>query len=594
MNLAVIILAAGKGTRMESDLAKVLHPLGGKPLVAWVLETALSLDPERIVVIVGHQAEDVEASIRERFSDFKGIEFARQTEMKGTGHAVQQAQTLLGDFDGDIVVLCGDAPLLKSNTLGALVQKRGRNNASAALCVAELENAGAYGRVLLTPEGQVQEIVEAKDATAAQLAVHSVNAGTYCFDSKKLWPRLDALKSDNMAGELYLTDVIGMMTSEGERVDAVFVEEREMTGINTKRELQELERQINTEKRFSALPPQSLTSHRPGKRADGRSPNEPHAMKIFCGNANPKLAHEVASHLHKKVGSMNITRFADGEIRLAIDESIRGADVFIIQPTCAPVNDTLMELLIMCDAFKRASARRIVPIMPYFGYARQDKKVRPREPITAKLIANLIRNAGADRIFAIDLHAGQIQGFFDCPVDHLPGFPIIAEYLVAKGLYDSGVTVVSPDVGGVSRATIVAERLGADLAIVVKKRPEPGKVAIVDVIGDVEGQTCILLDDMVDSAGTFAAAANELADRGATAIYAAATHAVLSGDAIRRIQDSAIKELIVTDTIPIPPEHMIPKITVLSIAKVCAEAIWRIHSDDSVSTMFETWEKLDM
>jgi len=594
MNLAVIILAAGKGTRMESDLAKVLHPLGGKPLVSWVLETALSLDPERIVVIVGHQAEDVESAIRDGFSDFKGIEFARQTEMNGTGHAVQQAQEILGDFDGDIVVLCGDAPLIKSNTLGALVQKRGRNNSAAALCVAELESAGAYGRVLLSPEGQVREIVEAKDATAAQLAVHSVNAGTYVFDSKKLWPRLDALKSDNMAGELYLTDVIGMMTRDEERVDAVFIEEREMTGINTKRELQELERQINNEKKFSALPPQALTSHRPGKRADGRSPNEPHAMKIFCGNANPKLAHEVASHLHKKVGSMNITRFADGEIRLAIDESIRGADVFIIQPTCAPVNDTLMELLIMCDAFKRASARRIVPIMPYFGYARQDKKVRPREPITAKLIANLIRNAGADRIFAIDLHAGQIQGFFDCPVDHLPAFPIIAEYLVAKGLYDSNVTVVSPDVGGVSRATIVAERLGADLAIVVKKRPEPGKVAIVDVIGDVKGQTCILLDDMVDSAGTFAAAANELAQRGATAIYAAATHAVLSGDAIRRIQDSAIKELIVTDTIPIPPEHMIPKITVLSIAKVCAEAIWRIHSDDSVSTMFETWEKLDM
>ena len=594
MNLAVIILAAGKGTRMESDLAKVLHPLAGKPLVAWVLETALSLDPERIVVIVGHQAEDVEASVRERFSDFKGIEFARQTEMNGTGHAVQQAQSILGDFDGDIIVLCGDAPLIKPNTLGALVQKRGRNNAAAALCVAELENAGAYGRVLLNADGQVQEIIEAKDATPSQLSVHSVNAGTYCFDSQKLWPRLDALKSDNMAGELYLTDVIGMMTGDKERVDAVFVEEREMTGINTKRELQELERQVITEKKFSALPPQALTSHRPGKRADGRSPNESHAMKIFCGNANPKLAHEVASHLHKKVGSMNITRFADGEIRLAIDESIRGADVFIIQPTCAPVNDTLMELLIMCDAFKRASARRIVPIMPYFGYARQDKKVRPREPITAKLIANLIRNAGADRIFAIDLHAGQIQGFFDCPVDHLPAFPIIAEYLVAKGLYDSGITVVSPDVGGVSRATIVAERLGADLAIVVKKRPEPGKVAIVDVIGDVKGQTCILLDDMVDSGGTFAAAANELAQRGATAIYAAATHAVLSGDAIRRIQDSAIKELIVTDTIPIPPEHMIPKITVLSIAKVCAEAIWRIHSDDSVSTMFETWEKLDM
>jgi ribose-phosphate pyrophosphokinase len=592
MNLAVIILAAGKGTRMESDLAKVLHPLCGKPLVAWVLETALSLDPERIVVVTGHQSEKVEAVVREQFCDFKGIEFARQREMNGTGHAVQQAQDLLGDFEGDIIVLCGDVPLIKSNTLRALVQKRGRNESAAALCVASLENAGAYGRVLLNSDGCVAEIVEAKDASPDELAVHNVNAGTYCFDSQKLWPKLSQIHSDNKSGELYLTDVIGLLTQSGERVDAVMIEEKEMTGINTRQQLQQLEEQIQAEKKFSALPPQALTSHRPGKRADGR--REPHAMKIFAGNANPKLAREIAAELHKPLGSMNITRFADGEIRLAIDESIRGADVFIIQPTCAPVNDTLMELLIMCDAFKRASARRIVPIMPYFGYARQDKKVRPREPIAAKLVADLIVHAGADRVFAIDLHAGQIQGFFDCPVDHLPAFPIIAEYLVAKGLYDSGVTVVSPDVGGVSRATIFAERLGADLAIVAKRRPEPGKVAIVDVIGDVEGQTCVLLDDMVDSAGTFAAAANELAERGARAVYAAATHGVLSGDAIRRIQDSVIKELIVTDTIPIPPERMIPKITVLSIATLCAEAIWRIHSDDSVSTMFETWEKLDM
>ena len=436
--------------------------------------------------------------------------------------------------------------------------------------------------------------MEAKDASPDIFAVRKVNAGTYCFNSQKLWPRLEALDSDNVAGELYLTDVVGLFTQDNERVDAVFIEEREMTGINTKADLQQLEEQLNNEKKFSALPPQSLTSHSPGKRADGRQPEEAHAIKLFAGNANPQLARDIAAHLGRPLGIMNITRFADGEIRIAIDESIRGADVFIIQPTCAPVNDTLMELLIMCDAFKRASARRIVPIMPYFGYARQDKKVRPREPITAKLVADLISHAGADRIFAMDLHAGQIQGFFDFPVDHLPAFPIIAEYLVEKGLYDSGVTVVSPDVGGVSRAAIFAERLGADLAIVAKRRPEPGKVAVIDVIGDVEGQTCVLLDDLVDSAGTFAAAANELAERGARAIYAAATHGVLSGDAMRRVQDSAIKELIVTDTIPIPPERMIPKITVLSIAKVCAEAIWRIHSDDSVSTMFSSWEKLDM
>lgn len=314
---------------------------------------------------------------------------------------------------------------------------------------------------------------------------------------------------------------------------------------------------------------------------------DPASIKIFSGNANPRLAHDVAGHIGFPLGEMIITRFSDGEMRCAINESIRGADVFIVQPTCAPVNDTLMELLIICDALKRASAQRIVPIIPYFGYARQDKKVRPREPITAKLVANMIQHAGADRIFAIDLHAGQIQGFFDIPVDHLPGQPLIAEHFMAKGIQGKGVTVVSPDVGGVERATILAEKLGADLAIVAKRRPEPGKVKIVEVIGDIEDRICVIIDDMIDSGGTFAAAAQELANRGAKEIYGAATHGVLSGDAIRRISDSPIQELVLTDTIPIAPEHRIPKITQLSVSKVCAEAIVRIHQNDSVSGMFD-------
>jgi ribose-phosphate pyrophosphokinase len=317
-------------------------------------------------------------------------------------------------------------------------------------------------------------------------------------------------------------------------------------------------------------------------------PSVDNGFKIFAGNAHPQLARDIARCLDVPLGKMVTTRFANGESWCAVDESIRGADVFLVQPTCAPVNDTVMELLIMCDAFRRASARRIVPIIPYFGYARQDKKVRAREPITAKLIANMIESAGADRIFAIDLHAGQIQGFFNTPVDHLPAQPIIADYLIKNGICDKEVTVVSPDVGGVTRATALAERLGADLAIVAKRRPEPGKVKIIDVIGDVKGQICVLIDDMIDSGGTFCAAAAELADMGAREIYGCATHPVLSGDAVRRIQDSAIKELIVTDTIPIPPERMISKLTVLSIAQVCAQAILRIHHDDSVSTMFES------
>ena len=309
-------------------------------------------------------------------------------------------------------------------------------------------------------------------------------------------------------------------------------------------------------------------------------------IKIFAGNANPHLARAVADMLGQPLGEMIITRFSDGELRCAINESIRGADVFIIQPTCAPVNETVMELLILCDAFKRASAARIVPIIPYFGYARQDKKVRPREPITAKLVADMIQHAGADRIFAIDLHAGQIQGFFDIPVDHLYGQPLLAEYFKSQGIEGRGVTVVSPDVGGVERATILAERLGAELAIVAKRRPEPGKVKVIEVIGEIEGRICVLIDDMIDSGGTFVAAAHELELRGAREIYGAVTHPVLSGEAIHRIQNSAIKELVVTDTIPIAPERMIKKITQLSVAKVCAEAIVRIHQNDSVSGMF--------
>jgi ribose-phosphate pyrophosphokinase len=645
MDLAVIILAAGKGTRMASDLAKVLHPLCGRPLISWVLETVGELQPQRTVVVVGHQAERVEAEVQEVFPH---VEFVNQGEMLGTGHAVRKVEPTLSNFEGDIIVTCGDAPLIEASTLRQLVELRHRNNAACTMMVAKLDEPGSYGRVVCENEeagasSRVIKIVEAKDAGPEIQAIKTVNAGTYCFDSRLLWSQLARITNTNKSGEYYLTDVIGLLTESERRVDAVFVDEREMTGVNTKQELEELEAELKAEQAARAEVGAEVTAApgvaQPGALLNGAATTEHAAtapdtsvatatarntatpappsisiagaeqrvqsriqaqqplpglaspIRVFTGNANRPLAQEIADCLGMPLGSMIITRFADGEMRCAINESIRGTDVFIIQPTCAPVNDTLMELLIMCDAFKRASARRIVPIMPYFGYARQDKKVRPREPITAKLIADLITLAGADRLFAIDLHADQIQGFFDIPVDHLPANPIIADYLISKKIYDSHVTVVSPDVGGVGRARILAERLGADLAIVAKRRPEPGKVAIIDVIGDVENQTCVLIDDLVDSAGTFVAAAEELAQRGARAIYGCATHAVLSGDAVRRIEDSVIKEVIVTNTIPIRSDLMIPKITVLSVAKVCAEAILRIHTDDSVSTMFESWSQ---
>lgn len=312
-------------------------------------------------------------------------------------------------------------------------------------------------------------------------------------------------------------------------------------------------------------------------------------LKVFAGNANPQLAQDIARELGVELGKILVTRFSDGETRVRIEESIRGADVFIIQPTCPPVNENLMELLIMCDAFKRASAKRIVPIMPYYGYARQDKKINPREPITAKLVADLIMHAGADRIFAIDLHAGQIQGFFNAPVDHLPAGPLIARDLRSKGLCDGNVVVVSPDVGGVERASLLAEKLGATIAIIAKRRSEPNRAEVLEVIGDVRGKIAIMIDDMIDTAGSITAGAGALKERGAEEVYACATHGILSGKAMQRLSDAPISEIVVTDTIPVPPEKRIPKLRVLSVAPLCAQAIERIHQDESVSTLYETF-----
>jgi len=312
-------------------------------------------------------------------------------------------------------------------------------------------------------------------------------------------------------------------------------------------------------------------------------------LKVFAGNANPQLARDIAQALGVELGKIIVSRFSDGETRVKIEESIRGADVFIIQPTCPPVNENLMELLIMCDAFKRASAARIVPVMPYYGYARQDKKINPREPISAKLVADLIRHAGADRIFAIDLHAGQIQGFFDAPVDHLPAGPLIARYLRSKGLYNRNIVVVSPDVGGVERATILAEELATPIAIIAKRRPEPNHAEVLEIIGDVQGKVAIMIDDMIDTAGSITAGAVALKERGAEEIYACATHGILSGNAIERLEAAPITEVVITDTIPVSPEKRIPKLTVLSVAPLCARAICRIHRDESVSRLYETF-----
>lgn len=308
-------------------------------------------------------------------------------------------------------------------------------------------------------------------------------------------------------------------------------------------------------------------------------------FKLFAGNSNVELAKEISKLMGQALGESNITTFSDGEISVSINETVRGRDIFIIQSTCDPVNNNLMELLIMIDALKRASAGKINAVIPYYGYARQDRKAKARDPITAKLVADLLVSAGADRVITMDLHASQIQGYFDIPVDHLLGIPVLVKYF--KNLELDDLVIVSPDIGSVGRARNMAEPLDAPIAIVDKRRPKPNVSEIMNIIGDVKGKTAILVDDMIDTAGTITNAANALAEMGATKVYACATHGVLSGKAIERIEKSAISELVLLNTIDLPEEKRLPKIKTLSVAPLFAEAMMRIFTNDSVSKLFD-------
>lgn len=306
---------------------------------------------------------------------------------------------------------------------------------------------------------------------------------------------------------------------------------------------------------------------------------------ILAGNANPQLAEAIARHLGLKLCKASVGHFNNGETQVMIDESIRGRDMFLIQPTTYPVNDNLMELLIMADACRRASAHSITAVVPYYAYARQDRKTRGREPISAKLVANLMECAGITRMVTVDLHAGQIQGFFDIPVDHLAAAPVLADYILSKKMED--VIVVSPDLGGVQRARVLADRLGTTIAIIEKRRPEPGKAEVMNFIGDVKGKRCVIIDDIVDTAGSLCEGAKALKKEGALEVYACCSHAILSGPAVERINESCIKELIITDTIPLPEEKKSPKIVVLSLADALADVMLNIHQRKSVSNLFK-------
>ena len=308
-------------------------------------------------------------------------------------------------------------------------------------------------------------------------------------------------------------------------------------------------------------------------------------LKIFSGNSNIPLAREICGHLAVPLGAAKVRAFSDGEVMVEIGENVRGRDVYVIQSTCAPANDNLMELLIMTDALKRASAKRITAVIPYFGYARQDRKVAPRTPITSKLVADLISTSGVDRVLTMDLHAGQIQGFFNIPVDHLYAAPVILRDL--KERFDQPVVVVSPDAGGTERARAFAKRLDAGLAIIDKRRSGPNVSEVMNIIGEVEDQICVIVDDMIDTAGTLCQAAQALKEKGAAQVYACATHAVLSGPALERIDNSSLQEVLVTNTIPVEDKiDRCSRLRQLSVAELLAEAIRRIHGDESVSSLF--------
>ncbi len=311
------------------------------------------------------------------------------------------------------------------------------------------------------------------------------------------------------------------------------------------------------------------------------------SLSVFSGNAHRDLANAICAAIEVRPGESLVSTFSDGEIFVEIRENVRGVNCFVVQPTCPPVNQNLMELLVMVDALKRASAGSIVAVIPYFGYARQDRKVKPRTPISAKLVTDLITAAGVDRVVAVDLHAGQIQGFFNIPVDHLYAMPVYIEFLRSRGLHGENAVIVSPDAGGVERARAFAKRLESMMAIIDKRRPAPNISEVMNVIGDVRGKHAVIIDDLIDTAGTATAAAKVVLDQGAKSVICCATHGVLSGPAIDRISGSVISEVVISDSIPLSPAaQACGKIRVLSVARLLGEAVKRIHHGDSISNLF--------
>jgi ribose-phosphate pyrophosphokinase len=570
---AVIIMAAGQGKRMNSDLPKVLHPLNGKPLIDWVIQSARAAGAAKIVAIVGHGREQLIKALP------AGVEHAVQDKQLGTGHAAKCAEVHLKDWKGPIAVLSGDVPLLRASTIRKLIEKQSETNAAAVVLTGKVSGEHAYGRIIRDGSGVVKGIVEHKDASAEQKKIDEINSGTYAFGPGKLFPALAQLRNDNAQGEFYLTDTIAHFVAKGQPVYAVRTPSTsEFLGINTPQELAAAD--IALKERLRNQDESGDDEAGGVDTTIALSQN----MRIFTGNANPKLAEAICAYLGIPLGESEVSHFPDGETKVRILEDIRGKDIFIVQPTSPPVNDHLMELLVLIDAAKRASAQRVTAVIPYFGYARQDRKHEGRVPITAKLVANILTTAGADRVMCVDLHAEQIQGFFDLPVDHLMAVPVQMKYMRELNLPD--LTILSPDLGRTKMTEKFARRLNASLAVIDKRRVGDSEVVKGHVVGEIKGRNALIVDDMITTAGSITQAVTTALEYGARSIIVMATHPVFSGRAFERLNGLPINELVVCDTIELKkrPENI--KLRVLSVAPLLGEAIKRTHKNESVSKLF--------
>lgn len=559
---AAIVLAAGRGKRMGSALPKVLHQIGDKSMVEWVIQTARKAGAARVVVVIGYGRDQVVSVLP---SD---VETAVQDRQHGSGHAVHCAASLLADWNGPIAVLSGDVPLLRPDTLWELVGLQAMQDAAVAVLTAKTDDGRPCSMIIRDRDGRVRRVASSKESPAGEGRPVEGDTGVYVFGPGKLFAAVAECGAAEGRKGAGVADCITYYARRGETVATLKAPRRdEVLGIDTPQELAAAERALQ-ERRKEGPPEEELA----GK------------MRIFAGNGNPRLAKDICACLRIPAAAADIGRFPDGETKVQIHDDVRGRDVFVIQSTCPPVNDNLIELLVMIDAVKRASADRVTAVIPYFGYARQDRKHAGRVPITAKLVANLIVEAGADRILCMDLHATQIQGFFDIPVDHLYAAPVHLAHLRELNIPD--LTVLSPDPGRIKMANAFAKRLDAGLAVIDKRRTGDSTVERGHVVGDIKDRNVLIVDDMISTGGSVGQAVHTALNFRAKGVMVMVTHPVFCGRAFERFNGLPVTELCVTNTIPIKKKPENVNLVVLDVAPLLAEAIKRTHRNESISRLF--------